>query len=163
MVDANHTGIITTRVPDRFWWRLGYVTVYLFFILVKIPKLKQSPEAIVLGLVSGLVAIYFLIQWKWEENLIALIYAAGIIGLLSAVSKVIAKLVAQGWMFLGHVMGKVVGSVLLTVVYFFILTPISLLQKMFSGKGKFKSDTSIKSVWLKRKHQFSRSDLEELW
>ncbi len=136
----------------------------LYSRLLKTPKLKQSSEAIVLGLVSGLIAIYFLIEWKWEENVITLIYMAGVIGLASALSKTIARIVAQGWMFLGHVMGKVVGSVLLTLVYFLILTPISLLQKLFSGKGKFKTENdNFRSTWVARKHWFSSKDLEELW
>lgn len=131
---------------------------------LKAPKFKQSAEAIVLGLDSGLIAIYFLIQWKWDNEVVELLYVAVGIGLLSTLSSAIATLVAKAWMLLGQLMGKVTGTVLLSVVYFLILTPISKLQQVFSGKGKFKNDKEKDiSAWVERKHQFVREDLNDLW
>ncbi len=131
---------------------------------MKIPKIKQSVEAIVLGLVSGLIAIYLIIKWRTHQEFPVLIYAAVSLGLISTVSHRAANLIAKAWMTLGHLMGKVTGGVLLSIVYFFILTPISKLQKLFSKSIKFKNQPQTKkSTWLERKHQFSRDDLTELW
>jgi len=132
---------------------------------MKKPILKQAPEAIVLGLVSGLVAIYFLVQYKWEEEVIEFVYIAGGIGLLSVLSKKIAQLVATAWMGLGQLMGKVVGGVLLSIVYLFILTPLARLQSIFSKPDKFNSTSKggNETAWIERKHQFGSIDLEELW
>lgn len=117
-----------------------------------------------LGLVSGLIAIYFLIQWKLDKDVLELLYVAVGVGLLSTLSSTIANLVAKAWMLLGQLMGKVTGTVLLSVVYFLILTPISKLQQVFSGKGKFKRDKGKgTSAWIERKHAFAQNDLEELW
>lgn len=136
----------------------------LYFKSLKAPKLKQSPEAIVLGLVSGLVGIYLILRWRFDNDVQGLIYAATAIGLISAVSQRVASVIAQGWMFLGMAMGKVVGSVLLTIVYFLFLTPISVLQKVFSGKGKFKMKApNAGSTWIDREHNFKKDDLKELW
>ena len=131
---------------------------------MKLPELKQPAQAIVLGLVSGLVAIYFILQWKFDKEVIELLYVAAGIGLLSSVWNDFANIVAKVWMLIGQLMGKVVGSVLLTVVYFVILTPISWLQRLFSGKGKFSVQTKeTTSTWIERKHQFVQDDLKELW
>lgn len=133
--------------------------------MIKKPQLKQAPEAIVLGLVAGLLAIYLLAEWRWEKTIPELIYTASAIGLLSVLSKNVAFWIATGWMGLGQLMGKVVGSVLLSIVFIFILTPLARLQSVFSKSDKFKSGNqdSTKSAWVERKHQFSNKDLEELW
>lgn len=131
---------------------------------MKKPSFKQAPEAIVLGLVSGLIIIYFLIRYKWEKEVIELVYIAGGLGLLCTLSSKIAEVVAMLWMGLGQLMGKVVGSVLLSVVYLFILTPIARLQSLISKSDKFSgSKANLNTSWIERKHRFEAKDLEELW
>lgn len=125
------------------------------------PAFRQAPEAIVLGLTAGLLAIYFLLQWRLSKEVEELVYAAAAIGLLSALSPKIARVVAIAWMGLGQLMGKVVGGVLLTLVFLLILTPLARLQSLFTRKSKFSSDGS--GSWIERAHQFSSKDLEELW
>lgn len=130
---------------------------------MKAPKIKQSSEAIILGLVSGLMGLYILIQWKWEQNADLLIYLSVSIGLLSTLSSKAANVIAKGWMYLGQVLGKITGGILLSVVFFVFLTPISKLQKVFSGEGKFANNSESQTNWHKRQHAFIKEDLEELW
>jgi len=116
--------------------------------------------------VSGLVAIYFLIGWKFDQEEVAILYAAAGIGLVSAVSEIVAILVAKRWMMLGMLMGKVVGTVLLSVVYLLFLTPLARLQSVFSKSEKFRSTAGKegpKTSWIARQHKFEAKDLEELW
>ena len=128
------------------------------------PVLKQAPEAIVLGLVAGLLCIYLLLLWKWERNVIELVYAATAVGLVSVLFSKVALWVATAWMGLGQLMGKVVGTVLLSVVFILLLTPLARLQALFSKSDKFKgTGTGADSAWIDRKHKFETKDLEELW
>ena len=132
---------------------------------MKKPSFKQSSEAVVLGLETGLVAIYLLIKWRFQQNIPELVYAAAGIGLLSVLFKKVAEWVAVGWMTLGQFMGKIVGSVLLSVVYLLVLTPLAKLQRVFTSPDKFKSGDQVKaeSAWKERKHTFGSKDLDELW
>jgi hypothetical protein len=165
LAHAHSFSPITLRLSDCFRWWFGTIPFCLLFILkLKALKIKQPAEAIVLGLVSGLMGIYLLFLLKWDQNLVSLIYTSVGIGLISTISSKVANLIAKSWMYLGQAMGKVIGSVLLAIVYLLILTPIAILQKVFSGKGKFKvKKTADQSTWLERKHNFSKEDLEELW
>ncbi|KYG79455.1 hypothetical protein AWW67_13885 [Roseivirga seohaensis] len=130
---------------------------------MKVPKIKQSSEAIILGLVSGLIGLYILIQWKWKQDADLLIYLSVSIGLVSTLSRKAANLIANGWIYLGQALGKVTGAILLSIVFFVFLTPISKLQKVFSGKGKFTNHSSSQTNWHDRQHAFIKEDLEELW
>ena len=89
---------------------------------------------------------------KSEINLylisIALIFF--ILGILN--SKILSPL-NKAWIKLGEILGRIVAPVVMAIVYFIILTPISLLVRLF-GKDligmKFSNDIK-KSYWIKRK------------
>ena len=63
------------------------------------------------------------------------------------------------WVKFGELIGKIVAPLVMALVYFLILTPISLLVRLF-GKDligmKFSND--IKSYWIKRKKNLGSMD-----
>jgi hypothetical protein len=70
--------------------------------------------------------------------------------------------VAIVWLGLSHVVGAFVSRILLTVVFFIVVTPIGVLRRLI-GKDSmklriFKSGES--SVMVQRNHTFTGSDLE---
>ena len=72
-----------------------------------------------------------------------------ILGLIN--SKILSPL-NKGWIKFGEILGKIIAPIVMAMVYFLILTPISLFVRLF-GKDligmKFSND--IKSYWIKRK------------
>ena len=95
---------------------------------------------------------------KGEINIylisIALIFLA--LGLLN--SKILSPL-NKAWIKFGEILGRVIAPIVMAIVYFLILTPISLLVRLF-GKDligmKFSND--IKSYWIKRKKHLGPMD-----
>ena len=95
---------------------------------------------------------------KGEINIylisIALIFLA--LGLLN--SKILSPL-NKAWIKFGEILGRVIAPIVMAIVYFLILTPISLLVRLF-GKDligmKFSND--IKSYWEKRKKKLGSMD-----
>ena len=63
------------------------------------------------------------------------------------------------WIKFGEILGKVIAPIVMAVVYFLILTPISLLVRLF-GKDliKMKFNNNIKSYWIKRKKHLGTMD-----
>ena len=65
----------------------------------------------------------------------------------------------KAWIKLGEILGRIIAPIVMAIVYFLILTPISLLVRLF-GKDligmKFSSD--IKSYWVKRKKRLGSMD-----
>ena len=96
---------------------------------------------------------------KNEINLylisIALIFF--VLGILN--SKILSPL-NKTWIKLGEILGRIVAPVVMAIVYFIILTPISLLVRLF-GKDligmKFSNDIK-KSYWIKRKKNLGSMD-----
>ena len=79
-----------------------------------------------------------------------------ILGLLN--SKLLSPL-NNLWIKFGEILGKVIAPIVMAVVYFFILTPISLLVRLF-GKDLIgmKFSNNIKSYWIKRKKHLGTMD-----
>jgi len=79
-----------------------------------------------------------------------------ILGILN--SKVLSPL-NNLWIKLGEILGKIIAPVVMALVYFLILTPISLLVRAF-GKDllglKFLKQQN--SYWIKRKKDIGRMD-----
>ena len=79
-----------------------------------------------------------------------------ILGLLN--SKLLSPL-NNLWIKFGEILGKVIAPIVMAVVYFLILTPISLFVRLF-GKDligmKFSND--VKSYWIKRKKHLGTLD-----
>ena len=79
-----------------------------------------------------------------------------VLGLLN--SKILSPL-NKAWIKLGEILGKVIAPIVMAIVYFLILTPISLIVRLF-GKDligmKFNND--IKSYWVKRKKHLGSMD-----
>ena len=71
-----------------------------------------------------------------------------ILGLLN--SKILTPL-NKGWIKLGEVLGIIIAPIVMCLVYFIILTPISLIVRIF-GKDllKLKSMKKIETYWIKR-------------
>ena len=75
-------------------------------------------------------------------------------------SKILSPL-NKAWIKLGEILGRIVAHVVMAIVYFIILTPISLLVRLF-GKDligmKFSNDIKNKSYWIKRKKNLGSMD-----
>ena len=95
---------------------------------------------------------------KSEINLylISIAFVFLILGLLN--SKILSPL-NNAWIKFGEILGRVIAPLVMALVYFLILTPISLLVRLF-GKDligmKFSND--IKSYWIERKKRLGTMD-----
>ena len=79
-----------------------------------------------------------------------------ILGLLN--SKLLSPL-NNLWIKFGEILGKVIAPIVMAVVYFLILTPISLLVRLF-GKDliEMKFNNNVKSYFIKRKKHLGTMD-----
>ena len=123
--------------------------------------MKQNTQNRSFGLLFFIVFLAFAL-WpltkKGEINLylisIALIFL--ILGLLN--SKILTPL-NKSWIKLGELLGRIIAPIVMGIVYFAILTPISLLVRLF-GKDLIgmKFNNNLKTYWIKRKKHLGTMD-----
>jgi|TARA_B100001939_G_scaffold328163_1_gene323136 hypothetical protein len=120
-------------------------------------KNKNRSFGLLFFIVFLALALWLLLK-NGEINLylisIGLIFL--VLGLLN--SKILTPL-NKAWVKLGEILGRIIAPIVMAIVYFLILTPISLLVRLF-GKDligmKFSND--IKSYWVKRKKSLGSMD-----
>ena len=123
--------------------------------------MKQNTQNRSFGLLFFIVFLAFAL-WpltkKGEINLylisIALIFL--ILGLLN--SKILTPL-NRSWIKFGELLGRVIAPIIMGIVYFIILTPVSLLVRLF-GKDLIgmKFNNNLKTYWIKRKKHLGTMD-----
>lgn len=70
---------------------------------------------------------------------------------------------ARLWFGFSHYLGEIVSTILLSIVFFVVVTPMGLIRRM-SGKdamGLAQWRAGRQSVFVKRDHTFSAADLEK--
>ena len=83
------------------------------------------------------------------------------IGIFSLISKKIEGLIAFFWFKLAFVLGWINSRILLGIVFYVFLVPLSLLKKIFSSKDPLELKKPKNSLWVERNHQYEKTDITE--
>jgi hypothetical protein len=98
-------------------------------------------------LIIGTVLYYF-----EKSSAIYFIVIGGVLFLSAIIYPKILKPLNKVWMGLAIVLGFIMSRLILTIIFFLVLSPIGLLAKLFGKKFMdLKFDQSLESYWEKRK------------
>jgi hypothetical protein len=86
----------------------------------------DTSKSTILIISMGFLTLYLVFFWQWAV-IVSLI--VGVVGILSSF---LSKKIEWGWMKLAQFMGYIIPNILLSIVFFLFLFPISLLSKLFS-------------------------------
>ena len=123
--------------------------------------MKQKKQNRGFGL---LFFIVFLVLALWPlikggEINFYLTFIALIFLLLGLVNSKILTPLNKGWIKFGEILGRIIAPIVMAIVYFLILTPVSLFVRLF-GKDliSMKFNDSLKSYWIKREKNLGTMD-----
>ena len=101
---------------------------------------------------------FALIGWRFHQWY--LIAAASLTLLVGVSSVYILVKITDTWMWIGEKIGAVMSRVILSIIFIFFLTPISILYRSFGRKNrKEKEETYFKE----RNHTYTAADLEKIF
>ena len=123
---------------------------------------EKKVEAI-LVIVLGFLFLYFVFgRWK-GYNVDWMLYVSIGVGMLSMMSDTIMNGVTWAWFKFAEILGNyVTGPILLGVVFFLILFPISILARIFSKDNLMRKRRSD-SYYVDRSHAYVAKDIEDIW
>ena len=123
--------------------------------------MKKNTQNRSFGLLFFVVFLAFAL-WpltKANELNYYLLFAALVFLVLGLLNSKILSPLNKIWIKFGELLGKVIAPIAMAMVYFVILTPISLIVRLF-GKDligiKFKKN--VNSYWIKRKKDLGTMD-----
>jgi hypothetical protein len=90
-------------------------------------------------------------------------YAALILLFLVIFVKKAATWLAWGWLQFAHLLGTVNTKIILTLIFFLILTPIALVYRLFYGDSLKIKHKIKESNWHQRDHSYNKADLDKVW
>jgi len=109
----------------------------------------------------AMVLLVLLIYLKTRRD--GLLYAAMVLHVVNMIVPRIYAPAAVLWLGLSHVLGTVMSKVLLSILFFGLVTPIGALRRLF-GKDSLKLRAfraSDESAMLVRNHMFVSHDIEK--
>jgi Saxitoxin biosynthesis operon protein SxtJ len=92
-----------------------------------------------------------------------LFYAALLFLFLVLFIKKAAAWLAWGWLQFSHFIGTVNTKIILTLIFFLILTPIAFLYRLFYGDSLNIRHKTNDSTWHHRDYTYQKSDLDKAW
>lgn len=119
--------------------------------------MNQKYQGTILVLVVALVIIFI-----FYRN-VNLVYAATVLGCIGIFFPWLGNKIHQLWMGLSKVMGYVMNRVLLSVIFFVFLLPVSLLSKVFRKDPLKAGKRADNSYFTERNFTYTKKSLEELW
>ena len=99
----------------------------------------------------------------YATNLSMIIWIALGVGTISSAVPYIGRKVLAGWLFLSKAIGYLISKVLLTIVFFLALFPVSLIYKLINKNPLDLKGSSAKSLFKDRGHLYKSKDLENPW
>ena len=119
----------------------------------------------ILVMVLGFWIISAVLYFKGKVQASVIIFSViTVIGLISLIIKQVRILILKGWFFLAKALVWINSRILLSLIYFLVLYPTSILQKMFSKKDNLLlKNKNLKSTFTTRNHTYKKKDLKYGW
>lgn len=118
---------------------------------------KNDPTEATLVFVVLLLLIYVLSGFR------PAIYTALTAGLLGLFLKPVAKALQHFLAVFNMVMGKIMGYVLFITIFYFLLTPLAILSKLFTRKGALRLKNDCDSFFQDRANEIRNDFFEKPW
>jgi hypothetical protein len=120
-------------------------------------QIHSTPVKTVLIITLGLLIVYMATKQAWA------IKASVLIGVLGLLSEYLAKKIDLVWMKLTWVLSLIIPNILLTIIFYFFLTPIALLSRLFGNKNQLTLRNTEQSLFEDRKKDFDKASFEKPW
>lgn len=108
------------------------------------------------------VVIFLLLGFIFLKNRVW-IYLALAMSVLSVLSPLATAWVHRVWNFLAEILGRISGTMILSIVFIFILIPTAILKKWFGKKDMILKQDNISSTFQNRNHEYTRQDFNNPW
>jgi len=136
---------------DCDWREFCGSTFYLLYIL----GMSENPNKSILTIVIGFLILYLFFHQPW------MIYASLAIGISSLLSPTIANWILRAWFGIAKVLGFINSRIILTLIYYLVLFPLSILSKLRSNQMILKKRQT--TYYTDRNHSYQKEDLENPW
>ncbi|PHR37121.1 MAG: hypothetical protein COA38_00075 [Fluviicola sp.] len=116
-----------------------------------------NPSKTVLVITVGFLVLFFFSKHN------AFLYVAMGVGVLGALSSSLAEKIDWIWTKIGWVLSFIVPNIIMTLVFYVVLTPTAFLSRIFGESDPMDLKNSRSSLFKKKDTTFSKESFEKPW
>ncbi len=120
-------------------------------------KAKNNPISTLLVITVGFLVVYLITKMQWT------IYISLGVGLIGIISKRLSYYIDTVWMKLAQVLGYIVPNIILSIVFYFFLFPLSLLSKLFGKSDPLNLNNNQESLFVVVDKNYEKESFEKPW
>ena len=120
-------------------------------------KLKFDPLKTILVITIGFLTIFIYTHW------IAALYIALTIGVIGVFSKYLTNKINYLWMKLTWILSLIIPNVLLSLIFYLLLTPIAFLSKLFKKNDELMLKNLKSSLFKTSNKIFNENSFKNPW
>ena len=110
----------------------------------------------ILAMMSLFFSLVFTLQF--------LSYAAFVLLVLGIFMKKPAGFITRGWISFAHIIGVVNSKILLSLIYFLLLTPLAFVFRLYHGDFlNVRRNPMISTHYSMRDHLYTARDMQNVW
>lgn len=117
---------------------------------------KDNSKATMLVISMGFLFLYIAFSWHWAA------IVSFIIGVTGALSSFVSQKFEWLWMKFADILGFVIPNILLSLVFYLLLFPVSLLARIFN-KDPLMLSREYKSHFIDINKDTEKSSFEKTW
>jgi len=116
----------------------------------------DTSKSTMLVISMGFLILHLLFAWQWA------VFVSLVIGLVGIMSGYLSKKIEWVWMKMAHILSYIMPSILLGIIFYLILFPISLISRLFT-KDLLMLSRKHNSYFVSIEKEFDKSSMEKLW
>lgn len=120
-------------------------------------KIKSNPSLTLLTIVFGLLFFNFFLDNK------IIFYVSLLLSGIGVLSQKLSIIIENIWFKISYIFSQIIPNILLSLIFFLILTPIAFLSKLFNAQTNFNSKNNRKTTFITQKKSFDKKSFERAW
>lgn len=117
---------------------------------------KDTSKSTILVISMGFLVMHLVFLWHWAAIVALVVGVAGI------VSSRLSRKIEWAWMKLSKLLSYIIPNILLSIVFFLFLFPLSLLSKLFTKDPLMLSD-KYDSYFVDVNKEMNKKSFEKMW
>jgi hypothetical protein len=118
--------------------------------------IKDTTKSTILVISMGFLTLHLAFSWQWAA------VVSLIVGLIGLVSSYLSNKIEWAWMKFAQLLGYIVPNILLSILFFLFLTPISILFRLFN-KDVLMLSNEYDSYFIDINKEIDKKDFEKVW
>ncbi|HCW08656.1 MAG TPA: hypothetical protein DGG95_14955 [Cytophagales bacterium] len=116
----------------------------------------DTSKSTILIISMGFLMLYWVFSWQWAVSVSLIV---GVVGILSTY---LSKKIESVWMKIAQLLGYIIPNILLSLVFFLVLYPISLLSKLFR-KDPLMLSKEYGTYFIDINKEMDKKSFEKIW